>query len=93
MAQVRDENTFKFVDHKTACHLKCHYVHFMPGSTDRREGVDMLHKCCGFFGKRTQAVCHTGGCMSSEVCPTTGRDAAVVLLSSQVIFPFYSSLC
>lgn len=87
MAQVRDENTFKFVYHNTTCHIKCYYVHFMPGSTDRREGVDRFYKCCASFGKRRH---HTG--VSSEVCPTTGSDATAVPLSSQVNLALKSPL-
>lgn len=43
------------------------------------------------MGDRLSAT--LGSCLSSEVCPTTGSGAAVVLLSGQVNLPFKSSLC
>lgn len=93
MAQVRDENTFKFVYHNTTCHIKCYYVHFMSGNTDRWEGVNMLYKCCVFLATGGMLYATQEGFKSSEVCPSTGSDATVVPLSREVNQPLKCSLC
>lgn len=84
MAQVRTENTFKLAYPNTTCHIKCYYVHFILGSAERQEGINVLYKHSVFFSNQ-RYVCAPcwRAVRSPEAGPTAGRGAVLVLRSGQ----------